>query len=178
MSVGNGQRKLLLIDDDQMLRELLEAQLAELGISITAVEDPEGALRALRKEKFHAVLSDIVMPTKSGLELLSEVRTENPDLPFVFLTGYLHEQNLLQAIRLGATDILTKPTSNKTLIDVIAKAVEIGEKQEEIEDRLRELASQSPLLKREMDAMTQKKKQISLLKLVNNKNRKPKDEGR
>ena len=78
----------LVVDDDVAMREMLVSLLEEHGTRAAAAGDAEEALERIRTEEFDAVLSDIRMPGKSGIELVGEIREARPDTPVILMTAF------------------------------------------------------------------------------------------
>jgi two-component system OmpR family response regulator len=110
------QPKVLVIDDEPGVRELISESLR---ISeITAVEAADGleALSLLRREKFDLLILDINMPKLDGLALLEKLRTEGMSVPVLMLSARADKTDINQGLRIGADDYLTKPFSIEELI--------------------------------------------------------------
>jgi DNA-binding NtrC family response regulator len=101
--------KILVVDDEASLRMTLAANLELEGFEVVEAESAEHALRILGSEPFDLVLSDIRMPGRSGIELVSELRRAGVDLPVVLMTAFTEEKNLDEATRNGVFTVLTKP---------------------------------------------------------------------
>ena len=121
--------RIALIDDDEVFREALERSLARRGhIIVTA--DGENALARCLAFQPEAIVLDLKMPGASGLSLLPQIKESLPEVRIVVLTGYGSIATAIEAVKLGASDYLTKPadanqveaalegTSQKTGIDV------------------------------------------------------------
>jgi DNA-binding NtrC family response regulator len=94
------------------------------GIRVTTAASAADALKSCRLEDFDAVVLDIVMPGMSGLEALSRLEADHPDLQVVMLTGHATVQRGVEAMKLGAMDFLEKPVQLPVLYEKIEKAVE------------------------------------------------------
>ena len=101
--------RVLIVDDDARLFELLESYLAQNGIGAEPARDGQAALRA-SSEGFDAVLLDIMMPGMDGLSVLRKIR-ENLDVPVLMLTAKGDETDRVVGLELGADDYLPKPFS-------------------------------------------------------------------
>ncbi|WP_404423214.1 response regulator [Nibricoccus sp. IMCC34717] len=119
-----GQR-VLVVDDDQMVRDVLLQTLKVLGYEAHAVADGREVLAAVRNFKPDALILDLVMPDRDGFEILAELRVAHADLPVIAMTGggrMAASQLLRLASMLGATKILPKPFS-LDLVDIALHAV-------------------------------------------------------
>ncbi|MBI4719883.1 MAG: sigma-54-dependent Fis family transcriptional regulator [Chitinivibrionia bacterium] len=114
--------KILLADDDQSLRRVLQFKLKKYGHDVTTVEDGEHALEQLRGDRWDLLLSDIKMPNVDGIELLEHAKQLQPDLKVILITAYATVSQAVQAVKLGAFDYITKPFEDDELFAVIDKA--------------------------------------------------------
>ena len=112
--------KILIVDDDQSILEVLEARLSASNFKVLKAKDAVGAEQILRDQKgVDLLVSDIKMPGKSGMELFTDVRKALPDLPVIFLTAYGTIPDAVDAIKLGAADYISKPFDGLELIKKI-----------------------------------------------------------
>jgi DNA-binding response OmpR family regulator len=100
---------LLIIEDDELLRDGLCAQLTQMGHSVTAAADGEVAQRLLEAQRFDGVVLDLGLPKISGMDLLYWVRKRLPALPVLILTARDGVEDRVQGLNAGADDYLTKP---------------------------------------------------------------------
>ena len=100
---------LLIIEDDELLRDGLSAQLAQVGHAVTSVADGEAAQVLLESQRFDGVVLDLGLPKISGMELLQWVRKRLPALPVLILTARDGVDDRVQGLNAGADDYLTKP---------------------------------------------------------------------
>jgi diguanylate cyclase (GGDEF)-like protein len=117
--------KILLADDEPQLLEVLTEFLQGQGYAVQAAGDGLQALAALEKEEFTLAILDLKLPGRSGLELLSFIKTHSPDTEVILFTGHAELESAVQALRLGAYDYLLK--SDLLLADlqaVINRALE------------------------------------------------------
>jgi two-component system response regulator ChvI len=114
---GNGmQFDVVLVDDDDLYREAMTADLADRGFAVTAFADGPACLEALRTGiEARVALLDWTMPEMSGLELLGALRERGIGLPVVFLTGYSMVERELQALDRGAVDFVDKARGAEVL---------------------------------------------------------------
>ena len=117
---------ILLIDDDESLRRVVEFTLTEDGHRVmTASDGPAGLLR-FQAEPVDLVISDIRMPGLDGIELLTRLKAMQPDLPVVMLTAHGTVDSAVEAMKLGASDYLTKPFSGEQLRTAVRKALDVA----------------------------------------------------
>ena len=117
-------RQILAVDDDAIVRDLIVDLLDEAGFEVRAVESTDAALAAIEERDFDLVLTDLQMPGKDGLELLSTLRELRPDTPVILMTAFGSIQTAVRAMRAGALDYVTKPFEAETLLVAIERALE------------------------------------------------------
>lgn len=115
---------ILLIDDEQSIRETLEAFLSDLGHDVRTAMTGEDGLWALEERPADLVLTDVKMPGISGLEVLQRVRESSPGTEVVLITGYAAVEDTIEALRRGAYDFLLKPVRLAHLESVIRRCDE------------------------------------------------------
>jgi DNA-binding NtrC family response regulator len=130
-------RRILIVDDEPEGRLLLEAGLRDVGCEPRAVGSPEQALSLLAAEDFDVVVTDLQMPTMSGLELCERIVGSRPDVPVVVVTAHGSLDAAVGAIRAGAYDFLTKPVKMVPFQLTIERALRHRELSAEVK-RLRE----------------------------------------
>ncbi len=116
--------KILVVEDDALLRTLLLEVLSLEGHQLESAESAEEAIKKLEKEKFDVLLTDVNLPGKSGLELLPICLQYNPKTYLLVMTGFASIDTAVQAMKLGASDFLCKPIALNELIGVIQIAIE------------------------------------------------------
>jgi CheY-like chemotaxis protein len=107
----NALRKVLVVDDDPVVRKSFDRVLAGKGYAVIAAENGEEALRKLAAEKYDAVYTDIRMPGMSGLEVAEQIKASQPWTPVVIITGYGSEDAEARAKAAGVASFLHKPLS-------------------------------------------------------------------
>jgi DNA-binding NtrC family response regulator len=132
-------RRLLFVDDDNALREVLKRELEDFGYTVTAFPEPFAALEHLGRETADVALIDLRLPGIDGLELLRRLRALDETLPVVMLTGHGAVREAVEAMRHGAHDFLTKPVSLEQLERVLERATQARDLLQE-NRRLRRLA--------------------------------------
>ena len=115
--------KILVVEDDNRLRTLLLEPLILEGHHPTGVDSAEAAIRALADERFDILLTDVNLPGKSGIDLLTDCSQLAPDIYKLVMTGYGSVDVAVNAMKLGASDFLSKPISLVDLLGAIRVAV-------------------------------------------------------
>ncbi len=131
MSETPTPRQVLVVDDDPLIRETLEDWLVESGIRAELVADADAATSAVAEREFDAVLSDITMPGRSGMELLAELRELRPGTPVILMTGFASIDSAVDAMRSGAFDYITKPFRLDAVMASLERAFAFGELERE-----------------------------------------------
>src|SRR5580765_273922 len=116
--------RIMVVEDDRELRELLVEVLASTGYQVGAFSGPDLAVRALGSdERFDLVLTDLIMPGGSGRDLLARVRAGRPELNVIVMTAFGSIESAIELVKLGAYDYLTKPLATSELLSVVARAL-------------------------------------------------------
>ena len=116
--------RILVVDDEPVVREITIEILRRSGYSPQGVPSARRALALLDEEQFDLVVSDVVMPEMTGVELLYELRRRRPDLPVILMTGGSQEpERTTKAVALGAAVLLYKPFSHAELREAVASAL-------------------------------------------------------
>ncbi len=109
-------RRILLVDDDARLRELLTRYLTEQGFTVDAVADGPGMDKALSRRLYDIIILDIMLPGEDGLSLCGRLRAEGRTLPVLMLTAKGDEADRITGLELGADDYLGKPFNPRELV--------------------------------------------------------------
>lgn len=133
--------KVLLVDDEVDFLEAMSARLENRGMEVSAVSRPEEALEKIAEESFDAVVLDLQMPGMDGIETLKKIKALKPELHIILLTGHATVQKGIEAMKLGAMDLMEKPADMNALLDRIkrAKAEKIILVEKKNEERIQEL---------------------------------------
>lgn len=122
---------LLLVDDDPNTLASLSRAFRLAGHEATVCDNASRAIELLRAENFDLILSDVVMPGKSGLELLDDLRQAGIKTPVVLISGQANIEMAVRATKLGAVDFLEKPLSTEKLLLTVDNALRLSRLQEE-----------------------------------------------
>jgi putative nucleotidyltransferase with HDIG domain len=115
--------KILIVDDDPSIRNLLKKILTQEGYACDLAENADEAISSLKLKSFDLVMSDVVMPGKSGVQLLSEVRAKYPSLPILMISGNTSEKTAESTLSMGAYDFLLKPFQKNQVLISVANAI-------------------------------------------------------
>jgi len=99
----------LAVDDERVIRELIEAALSQQGYPVLTAESGEEALSILQQEKINFVLLDIKMPGMDGLQVLEQIHLDYPDIIVVMMSGVDEEDIAQLTLRMGASEYICKP---------------------------------------------------------------------
>jgi two-component system response regulator PilR (NtrC family) len=115
--------RILVIDDDLSIREVLEMLLSNLGHSVDLAENGEVGLGMAMANDYDLIVSDIRMPTLNGLEVLEKLRAENRQTTLILVSAYARDDTAVEAMRLGAYDFIPKPFRPGDLISAVDSAL-------------------------------------------------------
>ena len=116
--------RVLVVDDDQAVREALGRTLEKLGFDVVVAADGQEGLERLREGGVHILLADLKMPKLSGQELLKAAKAITPDVEVIVITGHGTVEDAVEAMKGGAYDFITKPFKRVQLEKTIKKAAE------------------------------------------------------
>src|SRR5690606_22869975 len=94
--------RILVVDDEESIREFLDIMLRKEGYEVTCVEDGQKAIDLLKKKSIDLIISDLQMPQVSGVELLKHVRDTYPDILFMMITAFGTTESAVEAMKMGA----------------------------------------------------------------------------
>ncbi len=117
--------RVLVVDDERKMRRVLQILLEQMGLESVPVENGEAALQHFRGEKVDLVLTDLKMPGMSGVELLAQIRSIDPDVPVIVLTAHGTVATAVAAMKHGAFDYILKPFDLQAIELVIRNALEM-----------------------------------------------------
>jgi two-component system response regulator PilR (NtrC family) len=131
--------RILVVDDEESMRKLLEIALGKEGYRLTLAESGKKATEIFDKSSYDLVISDIKMPDMSGVDVLRHIKETDPSVPVIMVTAYASAETAVEALRLGAYDYLTKPFKLEELKANIRNALEKVRLKRENETLKREL---------------------------------------
>src|SRR5262245_8847517 len=117
----DGER-ILIVDDEDLMRELLTKILAGEQYRIFQASSAEEALQLLQEQTYDLLLTDLRLKGMNGLQLLSEVRAFDPEIVVIVMTAYASVETAVEAMRKGAYDYITKPFINEEIRVMLRRA--------------------------------------------------------
>jgi len=121
------KRRVLIVDDEAIVRESIKDWLADAGYEAATAESGEEALELMKRQDFGFIVLDIRLPGKTGIEVLKEVKVARPEIKSVVITAYPSEDTIIEAKKLGAIDYLIKPVAPDDLERLIREALQQAE---------------------------------------------------
>jgi CheY-like chemotaxis protein len=115
---------ILVVDDESELREIIRHVLTAAGHRVTEAANGAEGIKIFGREHFDIVVTDVIMPEKDGMQVISELRKKSPGVKIIAMSGGGHvprEQYLKLAKALGAQVVLEKPFNNKALLEAVGK---------------------------------------------------------
>jgi len=130
------EHRLLLVDDEEDIREVMGIYLSDIGYKVHTAENGEEALRIFREVKVNPpiVLTDIRMPVMDGIELLGRIKDENPETEVIMITGHGDMDLAIKSLKHEATDFITKPINDDVLEIALKRAHERMDMRRQIRD--------------------------------------------
>jgi two-component system response regulator PilR (NtrC family) len=116
--------KILVVDDDQGMREFMEIMLVQEGYDVTSIGEPVKAIDLCRKNAFDLIITDLKMPKISGLDFLKVIKDQRPDAIVILITGYASGETAIKAMKEGAYDYVEKGGSIEELKKVVRSALQ------------------------------------------------------
>jgi DNA-binding NtrC family response regulator len=112
----------LLVDDEEQFLKVLSQRMEGRGLKVDTATSGEDAIKRVQGKAFDAIILDLAMPGISGIETLKRIRSENPDVQIIMLTGHGSLEKGVEAIKAGAVDFLEKPADMNKIMEKIAEA--------------------------------------------------------
>jgi PAS domain S-box-containing protein len=129
--------KILIVDDEESIRNLLREFLSEVGYGVGVAEDASVAMKMLEEQDFEVVVADILLPKITGVDLLKSIRKELPHIQVLMMTGEPSVETAAEAVRAGAVDYLIKPIGKEQFMQTVERAVRVKALEDEGREHLR-----------------------------------------
>lgn len=123
----NTPARILLVDDDDSLRRVLEFQLAEAGYTVTSSSNGLEALEIFSSEEFDCLITDWRMPKMSGSQLVQQATSIKSEIPIIVITAFGDVETAVEAMRGGAFDFIKKPFNRQEILLTLGKALKYGQ---------------------------------------------------
>lgn len=134
MNLEKWRGRVLIVDDEPDVREVISDSLSGFNFEIVEAEDGFIAKKLIEQSEFDVIVTDMQMPNMSGLELMAYLKSVDSVVPVVVVTAYGDRGRILDALRLGAFDFIEKPFSFEATQKIINRAAEIGSRRHKISD--------------------------------------------
>lgn len=109
-------KKILVCEDNDVIIKVIDYKLRHEGYSVEIAKDGNAAFEKLKNASYDLILTDLLMPFSGGLELINRIRNEiKSDVPIIVLSALVQEETIIEALKLGADDYITKPFSPNEL---------------------------------------------------------------
>jgi len=128
--------KILVVDDESTICDSVKKILSRKGYEVEKTLNATDAIEKIKKGKFDILITDLMMPQVSGMELLELVKKYYPEIDVLVITGYATIDSAVQATKLGALDYIQKPFTPNELTDRVQKALELRKNKNKVEDEL------------------------------------------
>jgi two-component system alkaline phosphatase synthesis response regulator PhoP len=115
--------RILLVEDEEHLLELITLNLEMEGYTVTAVNDGKKAIRAFKQERFNLIVLDVMLPEMDGYKVCQAIRLENSLVPILFLTAKNSGEDRIHGLRIGGDDYMSKPFNLEELLLRIQKLI-------------------------------------------------------
>lgn len=122
MTQTNPLKRILVVDDEPMIVKLLSTILREKGWDVTEAGSGSDGIEQLERNRFDVILTDLVMPGESGIDLLRAAREIQSDVEVILMTGYATADTAIEAMRHGAFHYIMKPTKPDEMVNLVEKA--------------------------------------------------------
>jgi two-component system response regulator PilR (NtrC family) len=123
--MNQNSQRVLVIDDEPDIRELLDLTLSRMGLEVTTAEDLAGARRELQASEFSFCLTDMRLPDGNGLKLVEEISEKYPNLPTAVITAHGKIEDAVYALKIGAFDFVSKPVDLAVLRKLVNTALKL-----------------------------------------------------
>jgi two-component system response regulator PilR (NtrC family) len=143
---GREQPRVLIVDDEADILELLELTLLRLGLEVDRAMTVKDAIAKVQSKPYALCLTDMRLPDGEGLELVRFIGSNLPDVPVAVITAYGSMENAVEALKVGAFDYLAKPVSLEKLRALVKSALELPEAGQPVPASGQELLGSSPAI--------------------------------
>jgi PAS domain S-box-containing protein len=175
--LGGYMSNILVVDDEKSIRITLKAFLEADNYTVSIAEDVDEALKMLKKKAFDVVVTDIILPRITGVDLLKSIKRISPDVQVIMMTGEPNVETATESLRVGAFDYLYKPITKNDVLKTVKNAVMIKQLNDEnrqhkeelelmIQDRTAELIEKHEQLIKEIEERKQSENRLQAITLT------------
>jgi len=133
-AAANAKYHLLVIDDDESMRFMMQTKLFQSGFNVTLAASGSHAMQIFQSgKKFDLVLCDLKMPLKSGIDVIRYMKDSAITIPLIIITGFPEREKIISAAQMGIQDVLVKPVRHQELMKMIQK--KLSGEPDEVEER-------------------------------------------
>ena len=123
---------ILVVDDDESMRFMLQTKLFQSGFNVSLAASGSHAIQIFQSGKrFDLIICDLKMPLKTGIDVLKFLKETHVETPIILLTGFPEREKIIAAAQMGVQDVLVKPVRHSDLMAMIKSKLEVGEKPDE-----------------------------------------------
>ena len=153
---------ILVVDDEEVMRDVLETLLTQAGYEVTLAQDGVEGLALARRRPFDAVILDVMLPEMGGLDVLEELKRGDPEIVVVMITAYASLETAIAAIKKGAYDYVTKPFKHEELLHILSNALD----HRRLQDENRELRTALSDQARFMEMVGKSARMLEVFRLI------------
>jgi putative two-component system response regulator len=146
-------RKILIVDDEKSIRQTFEIFLKQENFEVLTADSVESAIDVIERNELDLIITDIIMPKITGIELLEIIKEKTPDIPIVIMTGEPTLETATLALKSSADDYLTKPVHKDTLIKTVKFAIE----RKELIDKKKQLETENTKYREGLEKLVEKR---------------------
>jgi len=114
--------RVLLVDDEEEFLDIMSERMRNRGMEVVTASSAREALEKIENDLFDAIILDLMMPDMNGLETIKAIKEKKPELQVILLSGQATLEKGIEAMKLGALDVVEKPADMETLVEKIKKA--------------------------------------------------------
>lgn len=114
--------RVLLVDDEEEFLDIMSERMRNRGMEVVTASSAKEALEKIENDLFDAIILDLMMPDMNGLETIKAIKEKKPELQVILLSGQATLEKGIEAMKLGALDVVEKPADMETLVEKIKKA--------------------------------------------------------
>ena len=123
MGIESVKPKLIIVDDETLICEIYSEYFSQNGFDVFSANSTTEAIKIIKAKNPDVILSDVVMPVQDGFDLFEKVQLYNPNIPFIFMTGYERDKRILKRLAKIDKKCITKPIRLDELLELIKSEI-------------------------------------------------------